>query len=199
MGLAAPLGRLAEARDEVGPAAAAAATLAAPGFGPALGVRAGVAERVEVGVSVEPARGSVGVRWAALRPDNGWDLSLGARAGGAWTAPDGESALEVESFAGGGGGLEARLGRTWSDFLSIWLAAQADAATWDLEATWNGANAGDHGTVAAVGGVVGMRVGFRSLFAGLELGARYLRVDGERGAKSGVVLAPAFGVSIETR
>ena len=194
-----PVGRLAEASQGDEPRGAAAVALAGPGFGSALGIRAGVARRLEVAVSVEPGRAALGARWAAFRPRNGWGLSLGGHGLGAWSAPEQPDTLEVTSLSAAGGGIDARVGRTWSDFLSVWLAAQADLGRWDLEARWRGADASDDGTWWSAGAALGVRVGFRSLFTGLQLGARWLHLSGERGSSQGFVLVPAFGVSVETR
>jgi hypothetical protein len=79
------------------------------------------------------------------------------------------------------------------------MAAQVDGGTWSLDVRRNGDAASDHGTLVSAAAVLGVRVGFRHFFTGIELSTRWLTARGETGTASGLVLCPAFGISIETR
>ena len=198
VGLVLPTGELERGLDEQPDLA----VLANAGFGATASVRLGLVRRVEALVAGGPAHVGLGVRWAALVPEEGaedWELVLAGHGllilGGADEPPE-----DVErSVFGGGGGADVRFGRTWSDFVSVWVAAGGGAMFANHDGTSSGLPWAEHTTLSWVGGTLGLRVGLRNVFTGIELGARWTSASSGLTDYAGLVLIPAIGLSIETR
>ncbi|MBI2896469.1 MAG: hypothetical protein HYY06_23125 [Deltaproteobacteria bacterium] len=200
MGLSLPSSEIAAGQDADAPLATAAAALGSAGFAPTLGLRWGTTDRIEPGLRIGAGEIVAGPRIAVLRPDDGWDLTVAIAGSLAFLAPDaGREDIEVEGFVRGGGAVGVTVGRTWSDFLSVWLAARGEVGGYDLDATLDGKDASHAGLASRFGGSFGVRVGFRRFFAGIELSVARASIGTQTGTIEGLVLYPAFGVSYETR
>jgi hypothetical protein len=141
-------------------------------------------------------------RWAAVGPDpespDAWDLAFGLQGMAIFGGQDDpDDDFELHAVAGGGGIAEVRGGRTWSDFVSVWVAVRAGVVAAELDLADRETT--DSARLAWTGGAVGLRVGLRHVFTAFEIGAHWTDVSSGRRDASGFVVTPAIGLAIETR
>jgi hypothetical protein len=179
-GLALPSGTVGSLQETGGPSAAAALALGAGGFGQEVGLRWGASDRLELAARWGIDEAALGARWALL-------------------VPDARDDLDVRSFVRAGGSLAMVMGRTWSDFASLWLAGRATIDGYDLDAELDGRSVSVSGSATLLGLTGGLRVGFRTFFVGLELTAARIAITTSHETLQGLLLYPAFGLSFETR
>jgi hypothetical protein len=148
-----------------------------PGLAPWVSARLGIEDQMEAGLTYTGRSARVDGRYAFELGESG-ALSLGLGASGLLPKRRDDLGLRVGGF---GADLPVLLGwRSSADIYSLWLGARGGgevlngqrelpaAVTPDPDAPTSEDIEGYH---AQVGGLVGLRVGFRYLYAALELGA----------------------------
>lgn len=163
----------------------------APGVAPYVAGRVGIDGDNEAGITYTARAFRLDVRHAF----HFGPLFLSAGVGGSAVFPRvrEEGGQEVGTATGGGGDLPVLLGvRSASDLYAVWLGPRGgfellrgelrDDAVF-VPDTPVGADLADFdATHGFVGGLVGMRVGFRHFHVALEAAAAYHRVDGSVGS-----------------
>lgn len=180
----------------------------APGMAPFVGARVGIDGDNEAGLAYMGRAIRLDGRHAFDLGD-AWRLSVGAGASALLPRPRGGDA-DLGSVYGGGGDLPVLVG--WSseaDIYSVWIGPRGGfellrGRILETELSASEAASADFvaisGTHAFVGGVLGMRVGFRSIHVALELDLAYHRAWGTLGQREADVeqlgIAPASALAL---
>lgn len=180
----------------------------APGMAPFVGARVGIEGDNEAGLAYMGRSIRLDARHAFDLGD-AWRLSVGAGGSALLPRPRGGDA-DLGSVYGGGGDLPVLVG--WSsdaDIYSVWVGPRGGfellrGRILETELSASEAASADFvdisGTHAFVGGVIGMRVGFRSIHVALELDLAYHRAWGTLGDREADIeqlgVAPASALAL---
>jgi hypothetical protein len=180
----------------------------APGIAPFVGARVGIQGDNEAGLAYMGRSVRLDARHAFDLGD-AWRLSVGAGGSALLPRPRGGDA-DLGSVYGGGGDLPILVG--WSsdsDIYSVWVGPRGGFELLRgriLETELSASESASaefvdiSGTHAFVGGVIGMRVGFRTIHVALELDLAYHRAWGTFGEREADIeqlgVAPASALAL---